>query len=256
MDDTVTIRTADDPPVELKASRVVLMAGSKVFADIFDVAETEDELEPFLKLLNIAHEDEDPLAQMCSADWPVVARLAEKYDSAGVKALAVGRCWQWQASAPGPLDAVSAFLTARALKEQKFTTRFLYNAIDKVTGDELALTLADCEPDFTQWVKKMYAHAIRFLLQKPPSWTPPRCSRTACGQLAFTAAWLEGMRQAINVWPHTRTACAHVRQVGSPFSKSLNEQADGFCQSCRPDFQLHARTIDAHYRLDAPDFPL
>lgn len=34
MDDTITLRTSDDPPVEFKAPRSVLIAGRKVFADL------------------------------------------------------------------------------------------------------------------------------------------------------------------------------------------------------------------------------
>lgn len=111
MDDTITLRTSDDPPVELKAPRAVLIAGSKVFADLLalpqkpsadssmDVAEIETELKPFLRLLGISHDEGHPLDELEAKDWPVVARLADKYDAKGVKGLAEGKCWYaW----PGP----------------------------------------------------------------------------------------------------------------------------------------------------------
>ncbi|GAA5848828.1 hypothetical protein JCM9279_002957 [Rhodotorula babjevae] len=47
-----------------------------------DVAETESELAPFLRLLNLSHDEGDPLEDLKVDDWPIVARLADKYDSA------------------------------------------------------------------------------------------------------------------------------------------------------------------------------
>lgn len=107
MDDLITLRTSDDPPVELKAARSVLVAGSKVFSNMLslpqsttttqdgaiDVAETQSELSPFLRLLNITHDEGKPLKELQVDDWPVVARLADKYDSAAVQGLALGMYW-------------------------------------------------------------------------------------------------------------------------------------------------------------------
>lgn len=107
MDDTVTLRTSDNPPVEIKASRAVLAVNSKVFADMLsvpqstttakhgaiDVAEHKIEIMPFLRLLNLAHEQGEALQELEDKDWPVVAKLADKYDSAPVRAFALGQCW-------------------------------------------------------------------------------------------------------------------------------------------------------------------
>lgn len=107
MDDTITLRTSDDPPVELNVSRAVLAVGSKVFGDMlsipsgsstaqdakFDLAETQRELEPFLRVLNISHDQGNPLEELKDGDWPVVARLADKYDSVTVRALVLCMCW-------------------------------------------------------------------------------------------------------------------------------------------------------------------
>ena len=38
---TLTLVTSDDPPVRLEASRLVLAAGSKVFADMFELPQLE-----------------------------------------------------------------------------------------------------------------------------------------------------------------------------------------------------------------------
>ncbi|GAA5848821.1 hypothetical protein JCM9279_002955 [Rhodotorula babjevae] len=84
MDDLITLRTSDDPPIELKAARSVLVAGSKVFSDMLslpqstttskdgaiDVAETESELSPFLRLLNLSHDEGDPLEDLKSTTGP------------------------------------------------------------------------------------------------------------------------------------------------------------------------------------------
>ncbi|GAA5945196.1 hypothetical protein JCM3775_003693 [Rhodotorula graminis] len=222
MDDTVTIRTADDPPVELKPSRVVLMAGSRVFADMFslprvpakrkgapavadafDVAEKRDELELFLKLLNIAHEKEDPVAEMLSLDWPVVARLADKYDAAGVKALALGRCWQWQAQGTPEMaaEASAAFHTARLVKEQVFTTQYLFNMLDLLNFQLFKKEIDSCRADFLSWVESLRTHAMTFLLKEPTPWSR-KCHCVGTGQAVYRAAWYEGI--ALDVDAHYR----------------------------------------------------
>ncbi|GAA5893842.1 hypothetical protein JCM8208_001258 [Rhodotorula glutinis] len=133
MDDLVTLRTSDDPPVELKSARSVLVAGSKVFSDMLslpqgsatgkegaiDVAETQSELSPFLRLLNLSHYEGNPLEELKVDDWPVLARLADKYDSATVKALALGTYWKWRGE---DCERVAAFQTAAALGDKKLAT--------------------------------------------------------------------------------------------------------------------------------------
>jgi len=107
MDDTITLRTSDDPPVELNVSRAVLAVGSKVFGDMLsipsgssagqeakvDLAEKEHEIKRFLRLLNLAREQGDPLNELEDQDWPVVAKLADKYDSPTIRAVALCKCW-------------------------------------------------------------------------------------------------------------------------------------------------------------------
>ena len=112
MDDTIMIRPSTTGysigPHELRAPRAVLIAGSKVFADMLslphgppkkpvdtniDVAEPFDELKPFLRVLNMSHDKGDPLKELEPKDWAVVARLADKYDSATARGFALGMCW-------------------------------------------------------------------------------------------------------------------------------------------------------------------
>lgn len=108
MDSTITICTGGNygqARTELRASRTVLAANSKVFADILslptkagcsasiDVSETLSEFDPFLRLLSICHGHGDPFERLRLEDWPVVALLADKYDSATVRGFALGMCW-------------------------------------------------------------------------------------------------------------------------------------------------------------------
>ncbi|BGP47021.1 hypothetical protein JCM10450v2_002873 [Rhodotorula kratochvilovae] len=103
MDDRITIRTSDDPRVELKASRAILIAGSRVFADRLslpqgdsmrttrascDVAETEENFKPFLRLLNLVNEPGDPLEELRDEEWMAVVPLSDKYDSPPVRGYA------------------------------------------------------------------------------------------------------------------------------------------------------------------------
>ncbi|GAA6049999.1 hypothetical protein JCM3770_001906 [Rhodotorula araucariae] len=110
MDDLITICIADDPPVKLTASRAILVANSKVFADMLSmpqgasvgaskdtvtVAEKADEIKPFLRLLNIAHEEGDPLEELEPDVWPTMATLGDKYDAPGVTLSALCKYWEY-----------------------------------------------------------------------------------------------------------------------------------------------------------------
>lgn len=70
----------------------------------FDVEETAAHFKPFLRILNMSHDEGDPLDELEPDDWPVVAKLADKYDSAVAKAMALAKGW----------SVLSAKLTARA----------------------------------------------------------------------------------------------------------------------------------------------
>jgi len=106
MSDTLTLLTADDPPVSLTASRTALAANSKVFADMLSVpvgdkasepvvvAETQEQIEPFLRLL------EGQAPALSSAQWEVLARLGDKYDSFVVQQAVDARGWCARPSPP------------------------------------------------------------------------------------------------------------------------------------------------------------
>ncbi|BGP38999.1 hypothetical protein JCM10449v2_002937 [Rhodotorula kratochvilovae] len=91
MADTLTILTADDPPVSLTPSRIVLAANSKVFADMLSLpssgtndqpitmAEKKADFEPFLRAL--AGEE----VSLQPVQWETFARLGDKYDAFVVK---------------------------------------------------------------------------------------------------------------------------------------------------------------------------
>jgi len=101
MDALVTIRTTENPPVELDVSRAVLCVGSKVLAELLAESsttsmvlnETAAHLKPFLRLLNMSHDEGDPIGELEPEDWPVVARLAKRYKSRSVSVAALAMCW-------------------------------------------------------------------------------------------------------------------------------------------------------------------
>ncbi|GAA5889876.1 hypothetical protein JCM8208_001155 [Rhodotorula glutinis] len=87
MSDSLTLLTSDDPPVSLTVSPTALAANSTVFADMLAVpvgdkasepvvvAETQAQIEPFLRLL------EGQAPTLTSPQWEVLARLGDKYNS-------------------------------------------------------------------------------------------------------------------------------------------------------------------------------
>ncbi|BGP12167.1 hypothetical protein JCM10213_004733 [Rhodosporidiobolus nylandii] len=118
MADCITIRTADDPPVSLVASRVHLVANSKVFADMVsvasspnqdavNVAETEKEIQPFLAILAGEGRGKGGMLQKLDEEgWETLARLGDKYDSPIVLQAVEIRYWKLTAQGlAGPLHA-------------------------------------------------------------------------------------------------------------------------------------------------------
>lgn len=109
-DDTITLVTSDDPPVELAVERGKLL-DSRVFSDMFslprtgdskarvDVAETATELTAWVEFLNIG-KLETP--QKISDDEEVVlgrkavaiAKLVDKYACTSSRHLLIAELWQ------------------------------------------------------------------------------------------------------------------------------------------------------------------
>ncbi|GAA5841140.1 hypothetical protein JCM9279_000556 [Rhodotorula babjevae] len=117
MSDSLTLLTSDDPPVSLTASRTALAAHSKVFADMLSVpagdkasepvvvAETQEQIEPFLRLL------EGQAPALSSPQWEVLARIGDKYDSFVVQQAVVARGWKLEAKNEEPLHAFTLATT-------------------------------------------------------------------------------------------------------------------------------------------------
>ena len=58
-----------------------------------DISETADQMKPFLGVLNLSHSPANPLDELDDTVWPIIARLAEKYDSATTREIVMGKCW-------------------------------------------------------------------------------------------------------------------------------------------------------------------
>ncbi|BGP12151.1 hypothetical protein JCM10213_004716 [Rhodosporidiobolus nylandii] len=131
MSDTITLVTADKPPVSLVASRVHLVANSKVFADMValpssssqdsavNVAESEKEIKPFLAVLaGEGGKKGGELEKLDEIGWETLARLGDKYDSPAVLSRVETRFWQLEADGrPSPLHSftLATFLNSRDL---------------------------------------------------------------------------------------------------------------------------------------------
>ncbi|TNY19943.1 hypothetical protein DMC30DRAFT_399052 [Rhodotorula diobovata] len=220
MDAYIVIRTSDDPPVELKASRAVLSVGSKVFADLLsiprksgsessvDVAETAQELKPFLCLLDSSRDKGNPLEELRADDWAVVARLADKYDAAGVRGFALGACWKWASTLEvcSGREHAAAFQTAAALGRARYATHFLLKTLQSCPEEQVKDVMCEREPQFDNWIAKLRTHALEHAVRPPavaqclPLWrsaTPARPSTgsvmsTSCGTKPWAAPCLSG----------------------------------------------------------------
>ncbi|GAA5936048.1 hypothetical protein JCM3775_003566 [Rhodotorula graminis] len=259
MDDLITLRTSDDPPVELKAARSVLVAGSKVFSDMLslpqrtttsedgaiDVAETDSELSPFLRLLNLSHDEGNPLEELKVDDWPVVARLADKYDSATVKGLALGMYWKWRSA---DSEHVASYRTAAALSDKTLAKFSLFRLLQDGQQEMIDAALQGRKDELDVWIGKLKLHAFEHSLTDLYVTNSPFCS--GCLSIRVTVQrpdWDSAMRSSMARWT--------AQNAGAPFHRSITGCAESreACASCR---ETAGPRFDQAYRDSAPDFPL
>ncbi|GAA6001381.1 uncharacterized protein JCM10292_007042 [Rhodotorula paludigena] len=143
MSETLTIFTSDDPPVSLTAPRAILVAGSKVFADLLSlpvssstdaagsvdagnnsvtVSETQKEIEPFLATLK------GEKVSLGEVEWEDLARLSDKYDSFVVKRTVEAHAWELAAKQSSILHCftLGSLLGDQALLEHTSTAALDY----------------------------------------------------------------------------------------------------------------------------------
>ncbi|KPV77372.1 uncharacterized protein RHOBADRAFT_51238 [Rhodotorula graminis WP1] len=113
MSATLILVTSDDPPVRLEASRLVLAAGSKVFADMFELPQLERrdkaaeaggeegcvvlaESEKVVAALLAVFEGK-AVGELDTKTWEALARAGDKYDSPVVKQYIERRVWELEA---------------------------------------------------------------------------------------------------------------------------------------------------------------
>ncbi|GAA5936092.1 hypothetical protein JCM3775_003578 [Rhodotorula graminis] len=267
MDDTITLRTSDDPPVELKAARAVLTSGSKVFSDMFslpqgasstsqgtsiDVAEKEAEIKPFLRLLNLSHEEGDPFKELDVNDWPVVAKLADKYDSATVRAIVLCKCWSWSTPATNAIYCKSGFVAAAELGQPHLAKVFMLRVMLVYPETGYADTLKGRQAQFDKWDKLLKAHAAMCALEASGINLCPKCA-VKDPSLADTA-WARMMRMAMKEWTSHKAALAFNRPVWG-VSQELRSSSK-ICATCKTAFDNFANSLDEHFRNTAPEFPL
>ncbi|GAA5848823.1 hypothetical protein JCM9279_002956 [Rhodotorula babjevae] len=255
MESTVTLRTSDDPPVEIRVPRTVLAVNSKMFSDMLsipqstlddhhdgvDLAEKHDELVPFLRLLNVSHEVGNPLDDLKPYEWPGVARLADKYDLAAVRGFAMAAYWKWRCE---DQEHVAAYRTAVALGDETLATWSLWQLFHVGKGDLIYAALPGRRDDLHAWVSALKFHAFEHSMKtlSKDGWCKPCVERVSQGERYWDAA----MRSSMQKW--------RAISAGKPFSKQIDEQMvrAGLCCACRPKM---AERFDSEYREKAPAFP-
>ncbi|BGP38912.1 hypothetical protein JCM10449v2_002850 [Rhodotorula kratochvilovae] len=269
MDTTITIRTADDPPVELSASRAVLAAGSKVFADMLslpqgdsdsdlndsiDIYETKKEFAPFLRLLSLAHDEGgNPLKALKIMEWPVAARLADKYDAEGVRAFALCKYWENQPFTGNTLRIVSSFEIAVALRRAAMVKAPAFLLLARAHDKRVVQMMDEMAPQFAQWKKLLKLHAFECSVQAPPRIDEcPMHGRngSTCSRLSTKQLWITGVHDSMAYW---RDSAAD-----SPFNSQLGKaiRASTLCTKHQARLQRQVKVFEQRYRDTAPEFPL
>ncbi|BGP46988.1 hypothetical protein JCM10450v2_002840 [Rhodotorula kratochvilovae] len=261
MDSTITIRTADDLPVKVIVPRAILIAGSKVFADMlslpqgstggagedsFDVTETEKDLKPFLRLLNLAHEDGDPVEELQVGDWPIVARLADKYDAAGVLIFVMWKYREFCQFKGDPSRLASAFGMAVSLNRKDLAQDPAFHALawGLYESDDL---LGEWEPQFKYWLLRLKLHAFEYSVQDAcvtHDFANCDCKKSP------EVYWRQAMRPAMKDW--------RASTVARPFLDHLWDQCrdSEMCDRHQMEFMQAAQNVEGEYRNNLPDFPL
>ncbi|BGP38906.1 hypothetical protein JCM10449v2_002844 [Rhodotorula kratochvilovae] len=254
MDDLITIRTSDDPPVELEASRAILIAGSRVFADMLslpqggemgagratcDIAETEETFKPFLRLLNLVNEPGDPLEELCDLEWLSAVTLSDKYDSPAVRGYAKGTYWRWKEGIP---DGTAKFVLATTLDDAKELKEAAFDALHPSITDIRPFSLLT-----PVWADRLMLkeHALQRVVHDPPDFD---CSKTCdCNLADMRIVWYSSAFDALK---HDFTS-----RPGFPFQQrmqgALSEAA--FCPEHREEFDALAENFEWAYRDTAPD---
>ncbi|GAA5893793.1 hypothetical protein JCM8208_001246 [Rhodotorula glutinis] len=243
MDDTITIRTSDDPPVELKAARAVLVAGSKVFADMLslpqgaspasldaytDVSESADEFRPFLRLLNIAHEEHDPLEDMTAATWLAMVKLADKYDSAGVHTLTSKLEEQ-------SVESVATLKLALALGNQDLIKKLVFRLL--LCGRVNCLDMA------------IQGHEAQLNDEAGPYFE--NCTKNC--KRARVSAWKSAVAQGLQNWSTRHLASPFLVVYRSTYQQQHRRKP---CATHRIKSDEEVRSWEQMLRDNAPDFPL
>ncbi|BGP38880.1 hypothetical protein JCM10449v2_002818 [Rhodotorula kratochvilovae] len=237
MDSTITIRTADDPPVELIVPRAILIAGSKVFADMLSLPQGstggagED-----------SFDDGDPVEELQVEDWPIVARLADKYDAAGVVLLVLWKYQEFCQFKGDPSLIASAFGMAVSLNRKDPA----FNALEwgLYESDDL---LGEWEPQFKYWLLRLKLHAFEYSVQDARvthDFADCDCKKSP------EVYWRQGMRPAMKDW--------RASTVARPFVEHLWDQCrdSEMCNNHQMEFMRAAQNVEKEYRDTMPDFPL
>ncbi|GAA5848771.1 hypothetical protein JCM9279_002940 [Rhodotorula babjevae] len=258
MNALVTISTADDPQVELEVSRAVLCVGSKVLAERLAestttsliLAETATHLKPFLRLLNMSHDDGDPIGELEYEDWPVVARLAKRYKSRSVSVAALAMCWKWvSADGSDSAERVAAFQTAMELGSGHLAKHFMLRILEYQFKDEIEKALSGHEDKFADWTASLKMHALECAL-KPPGLSQCDTCTEDNGETLAEARWYQAMRTAVAEWQPLRAS--------NPFLSYARgaSEASGLCHVCEDAFDERAAAFEKEFRDSAPEFPL
>ncbi|BGP38907.1 hypothetical protein JCM10449v2_002845 [Rhodotorula kratochvilovae] len=227
MDTTITIRTADDPPVELTAARSGTAKDG--VQNSFDVDDPVELFQPFLRLLGVGTGAGDPFDEMGDLEWVSAARLADKYDSPLVRALCKGKYWELKATGQAPI------------------TRF-FLLVDMDEPQMLKETALEVLPQILD--KKGPASSIIARLAAPAC--PVNLDPDGIDTMlpVFDAAWHQAMS---NSMARRFDVCPL-----SPFCAEAQMQMESAGLSCgqHTEFRLWLRGFEQRYRDSAPDFPL
>ncbi|GAA6050011.1 hypothetical protein JCM3770_001912 [Rhodotorula araucariae] len=266
MDDLITICTADDPPVKLTASRAVLVANSKVFADMlsmprcasagaskdtFDVAENADEIKPFIRLLNLTHEEGDPLKELTAEEWFSVVQLSDKYDSPSVCAYANAKYWRARATEIRDRDTALEFTLATTLNDPTELKDAAFRAFyPTIAANSLFDRLPQVWADrLRAWLNSLKALALAQVLHYGPDFAVSENGNCDCNVTDMAIVWhataLHALQFDFDLMP------------AYPFLERMRNAlpATEFCLAHQVTFGAEADRLGWSYRASAPDIP-
>ncbi|GAA5892706.1 hypothetical protein JCM6882_000560 [Rhodosporidiobolus microsporus] len=261
MADSITLVTADDPPVQLSIPRAALITNSAVFHDLLslptassttganplEVAEAEEELKPFLSVL--CGKGATELRDLEQSGWEVLATLADKYDSETARVVVREKAMSLLLDKKkSPVDAF--VLAAMAQGSNHLLQVAALEVFNRASSRQLNEPMMQpLLADLEKWKKQLKGHAKAII--KNSDFEAQGCDESGeeCESGVNQGCWDKAMRTALASFDPEAPFVGKVQG-------QINETWVQICSECRRVMEDEAASMQDEYVEGLPAFPV